>query len=148
MVSLTRLHWEVLFIVIWDVAALFLVDFAKMIYKCVFMHMADGIIDEAALAAEDAQSTGAAPIVDAQSSTPMLSHISSHHRHTLSARGGSIASFTDFMATGRVPFRGQFSASHSSSPPSYESAINRASLHPRTPAMIAQQRSFFQSCHL
>jgi len=49
------LDWEeVARIWLFDLAALFLVDWVKMIYKFIFKHNSAGIIDEAAIAAEDA----------------------------------------------------------------------------------------------
>jgi len=40
---------------VFDIAALFIVDIAKMLYKFIFNHNAAGIIDEEAIALEDAQ---------------------------------------------------------------------------------------------
>merc|ERR1719321_185961 len=50
------LDWvEVAIIVGWDVAALFIVDCVKLLYKYVFEYSVSGIIDEAQLALEDSQ---------------------------------------------------------------------------------------------
>merc|ERR1712039_1011232 len=49
------LDWEeVVRIWLFDIAALFVVDWTKMIYKIIFDHNSAGIIDEAAIHAEDA----------------------------------------------------------------------------------------------
>jgi H+-transporting ATPase len=150
------LNWaEVGIIWAWDLAGLFLVDFAKMLYKYAFEHNVAGIIDEKQLAAEDAadlaQSTGqgagsSAPHSGQLSrlSTPLAGPSMLPAGASVHASRTSLASFTDFLMTGKAPYLSGVRAptSRESQAPSWS---HGASLFPRTPASVAHQRSVFRT---
>jgi len=135
------LDWdEVGLIVAWDVAGLFLVDFAKMFYKYSFEHDVAGIIDEAKIAAQDAQGGSQADGGDG-SSNRLASRLSTTNDSYSHVSQGSVASFAAFMSTGKAPYV-QSRSLHGASGSGF-----RATLHPRTPGIMAQHQSLSRSVH-
>jgi H+-transporting ATPase len=135
------LNWrEIGIIWAWDIAGLFIVDIAKMFYKYIFEHNVAGIIDEAALKEEDASEAREARGDDL--AAPLTSTANPHHGSR--TQRSSFGSITEFMATGRAPYvrpHGSDANRHARSGALHSSQ----SLHPRTPAMVAQARSLFGS---
>eukprot|EP00747_Dinoflagellata_sp_TGD_P090926 gnl/TRDRNA2_/TRDRNA2_164882_c1_seq1.p1 gnl/TRDRNA2_/TRDRNA2_164882_c1~~gnl/TRDRNA2_/TRDRNA2_164882_c1_seq1.p1 ORF type:complete len:979 (+),score=187.27 gnl/TRDRNA2_/TRDRNA2_164882_c1_seq1:173-2938(+) len=155
------LDWEEVGIIwAWDIAALFVVDAAKMLYKYTFEHQVAGIIDEAKLAAEDRQEEQQEPTGEqdidtfasrqSRLSVP-LTGTAVMHGGSSTLRSGSVASFAEFMATGKAPYR-SFHSSSAILPP-HHAGVNeetlRSSLHPRTPAVLASltRRDMARSWH-
>eukprot|EP00971_Amphidinium_carterae_P322057 6401802-Amphidinium_carterae.1 len=130
------LDWEeVGLIVAWDIAALFIVDIAKMTYKYVFEHEVAGVIDEAAMAREDAQEAlQVARLISGDMdagamAVPLAGSMRSRHMGSVvSNRGSLAASVTDFLSTGRAPYH---VTSHAASNISREPTLRR-----RTPATV------------
>jgi magnesium-transporting ATPase (P-type) len=125
---------EVLIIIGWDLAALFIVDCAKLLYKYVFEYSVRGIIDEAQLALEDSQPE---------------QHSGSQARDDLGLSGANpsrqtsslAGSVVDFLSTGKAPY----ASSMGNCEPHSNDSVRTASLHRRTPAILAQERSVHNS---
>lgn len=137
------LDWEeVGLIAAWDISALFFVDFAKMFYKYSFEHDVAGIIDEAQLAAQDAQERGSLASGTDRSSNRLASQISTANEwHRQAGRVSAAGSFAEFMSTGKAPYV-QSRSMHGASGSGF-----RATLHPRTPGIMAQHQSLSRSLH-
>jgi hypothetical protein len=143
-----QLSWrEAGIIVAWDVAALFIVDIAKLIYKYTFEHNVSGIINEASIAEEDAREAQETSAHGATASTPLTSTALQHGGSTVERSAGhrsSLGSFVDFMSTGRAPYvkPGKRVATTSGSK---SFGTHTSSLHKRTPAMLQQENSHYRS---
>lgn len=107
-----------------------------MFYKYAFEHEVAGIIDEAKLAAQDAQAGSLADGMDRLASR--LSTTNDSYSHVTQ---GSVASFAAFMSTGKAPYV-QCRSMHGATGSGF-----RTTLHPRTPGIMAQHQSLSRSVH-
>jgi len=153
------LSWaEVGIIWAWDICALFIVDLSKMLYKYTFEHGVSGIIDEAALKAEDARERPVAQVPQGDGMNTALTGTAAGNSETLShlhpsAHRSALSSFADFMATGRAPYVQPTVSTWGSNTGKTRSTTTRSirapsssrSLHPRTPGVLTQERALFRS---
>jgi H+-transporting ATPase len=146
------LSWrEAGIIIAWDVAALFVVDIGKLIYKYTFEHNVSGIINEALIAEEDArdaQDAAAHGDRSSSASTPLTSTVPQHGGSSVDRPSGahrsSLGSFADFMSTGRAPYvKPGKRVSTTSGSKSFNA--HTSSLHKRTPAMLQHENTHFRS---
>jgi len=154
------LSWaEVGIIWAWDICALFIVDLSKMLYKYTFEHGVSGIIDEAALKAEDADERPVAQTPQGEGMNTPLTGTAAGNSETIghapgaSAHRSSLSSFADFMATGRAPYvrpavstwGSHAGKTRSTTTRSIRVSSSSRSLHPRTPGVLTQERALFRS---
>lgn len=145
------LNWtEVGIIWAWDIVALFIVDSAKLVYKYTFEHNVSGIIDEASLAEEDAREALEMPAGHGTASTPLTNTVTRHGGSSLersAVHRSSLRSFTDFVSTGRAPYvkPAEANVRATATSATQSRGAHSHSLHPRTPAIVTQERSPFQS---